>query len=496
MFTAHRILLLLIWSFLPVLPACAAGSVAGPAAAAAGLKVSLGELQALINKTIASVDIVTANKLEAADARIRALIPELERIERGAVTDANDALSDLTRETNQIALDIRKTISSTENSAFGQLNQSLAVLSQVLAGLPFVDIDPYVAAIEPSRVFAAGTERRLTIYGHLPGDPKDDIVITVGGFATRATRTKAFGLVVEIPKEVQLVETRYVPVSIKVKTPMGPFGWFSKTIEISDRVYVARAEPYQCRVRWMQNNPDYLAQIKAAAPFSDEATTQSNAARSTVNRTVTARDLFVATVASAADSYDLSTVRIKDPGASFAHYGDCDHYRTRGRITTWNPDNVSFELYAPEVGRHLHSGWSMQRIGFIRTRLPYSYYVDAGGTKSTISLAPLFEAAKKGVQPLAETHSEQLKMGWRTVERDVRKAQTGDWSIHVNCDFEDGRERWSSGELVLRAIDPQELGRGVLARVADGQLYLQPLTLGEQPANEHDKEGLAASTTP
>jgi ElaB/YqjD/DUF883 family membrane-anchored ribosome-binding protein len=458
------------------------------AAAVGGLKLTLSELQSTINKAMTNADVVTANKLEAADARIRALLPELERVEKGLATDANETVNDLTREANQIVLEVRRTISGTENSAFSQVNQSLAVTSQVLDNLPFVKIDPYIAAIEPSRIFAATTDRKLTIFGHLPGDPAEDITVRIGDTSVAAVRTKSAGIEVEIPKDLSLVETTFVPVSVEVRTPSGPFGWFRKTTAIADRVYVAKAEPYQCTARWMQSNPEFMVEVPAASVFTDEATTQSNAARATINRTITARDIFIATVPTATDLYDLATVRIKDPRASFAHYGDCDHYRTRHEITTWNPETVSYELYAPEVQHHAHKGWKMRRVLFGKTKIPYLYYVSAGGTKAVIKMAPIFIAARKGVTPLKEIAKQEFKMGWRTIDLNARTTESPDWSIHVSCEFQDGKERWSSGELVLRSTDPEEGGRGVLARVADGHLYVQPMTVGEQPASDADTE--------
>jgi hypothetical protein len=460
------------------------GSPATTGVSAVALRGAIDQLNQVIQKSIASVDVVSANKLEAAQARASALLGELDKAIGKGETAANEVIGNATRDAHLLVADIRRTISGTQRSAFLELNQTLAVLSQLLDALPAVSVDPYVAAVVPTRLYPDTKDPSLTIFGFLPGAPGEDIKVQIDGAAVDVTRGKQGGLGIALPKGYALKEQTFIPVSVAVTRPSGLFGLFSKTTKITDRIYVGALKPFSCTVTRMRANPSFLIEVKADKAFSDEATTQKNAGRSTVNRTRTARDLFVETVTSNQDQYDLETVRLKDPRASFARYGDCEHYATRGRLTESKPELVSFELYAPEVGRHLHSGWKMRKVLFGKTKVPYAYYVDAGGTKSVISMAPIFLAAKKGATPFVEPAEggEKLALGWDGATLDARLPNADDWSIHVACDFSDGDERWSTGPMVLRKKDPIEEGRGFATRVADSKLYLVPLEGGERVA--------------
>lgn len=474
-----------------MLVGCGGASPSTAAANAAALYAVIDHINQVLQKTIASADVVTANKLEAAQNRAAALLPEVQKLVKEGERASNETVGNATRDAHLLVAELRRTVQSTQRSTFLELNQTLAVASQLLDSLPAVKVEPYVAAVVPSRVAPDTGDRALTIYGFLPGTPGDQVKVQLGDATVTSARAPQGGISVELPSSLPLVEQTFIPIKVSVTRSSGLFGWFSKTTEIQDRIYVQASKPYSCTVSRMKPNPDYLVEVTADKAFSDEATTQKNAARGSINRTLSARDLFLATVSDAQDKYDLDTVRIKDPHASFAHYGDCEHYSTRGNITGSTPELLSYELYAPEVGRHLHSGWKMQEIKvgggrsgvkLGKTKVPYSYYVDAGGTKSVISLMPRFRAARKGAAPLTGDGAEVSPVGWKPVELDAKVSQQDEWSIHVICDFQDGDEKWSTGPMILRKADPIEIGRGFATRVADSKLYLVPLSSGEEYA--------------
>lgn len=464
-----------------MLAGCGGASPAASAADAAALYAAIDQINQVLQKTIASADVVTANKLEAAQNRAATLLPEVEKLVKEGERASNETIGNATRDAHLLVAELRRTVQSTQRSTFLELNQTLAVTSQLLDSLPAVKVEPYVAAVIPSRIAPDTGDRALTIYGFLPGKPGDQVKVQIGDATVTSTRGPQAGIRVELPSSQSLTEQTFIPIKVAVTRPSGLFGWFAKTTEIQDRIYVQAAKPYSCKVSRMKPNPDYLVQVAADKTFSDEATTQNNAARGSVNRTLSARDLFLATVADAKDTYDLDTVRIKEPRASFSHYGDCEDYSTRGTITGSTPELLSYDLYAPEVKWHVHKGWKLQNVGFgIKTDLPYTYPVNAGGTKSVISLNPLFLVAKKGAAPLTDESAENISIGWKPVELDGTVSQQDDWSIHVGCDFQDGDEKWSTGPMILRKADPIEIGRGFATRVADSKLYLVPLSSGEQ----------------
>jgi hypothetical protein len=332
----------------------------------------------------------------------------------------------------------------------------------------------------PSRIAPDVADRTLTLYGFLPGRSGDEIKVQIGNVTVASTRAPQGGIRVELPATQALTEQTFIPITVAIRRPSGPFGWLSKTTAIQDRVYVQAAKPYVCKVSRLKPNPGYLVEVVADKAFSDEATTQGHAARGSVNRTLSARDVFLATVASAQDTYDLDTVRIKDPRPSFSSYGDCEHYSTRHKITLATPELVSYELYAPEVKAHFHSGMKMRDLGVMKTKVPYAYPVEAGGTKTGVSLKPRFLASKKGAVPLTEEGTEVVAVGWQPFEMDMSVARLEEWAIHVVCEFRDGDEKWSTGPMILRKADPIEIGRGFAARIAETKLYLVPLAGGEQ----------------
>jgi ElaB/YqjD/DUF883 family membrane-anchored ribosome-binding protein len=374
------------------------------------LKSTLTELQAVTDRAQIGIDSIAASKIEGTSNEVQRLLKEIEKILNGKVKDVNEAVQEVAKQTHQLSSSLRKTISETQRRAFLDVNTALSIMSQTLDGIPLVKVDPYAAALDPPRLRADVTNRRITIYGYFP-DSKDGRTpsVIVSGKTIQLTKETGAKLSFDLPKDLILKEEEYIDIDISVPTRSGWFGLWKSEAKFSDRVYVERSYPFSCDLEVLEVNPALYEVLRAPNEFTDEARTMGGGGRPSNIRTLSASDLLIATVPGAAERYDLSSVKIQSPGAHFSGGAACsDHANWSGNIRRWNPELVEFELRAPSVGQHMHTGTRRQCAFGICVDVPYVYSHGGGGSHANIGLRPTFVVRRQGVEPFVRKASNYL----------------------------------------------------------------------------------------
>ncbi|MGF1877655.1 hypothetical protein L4D77_20350 [Photobacterium frigidiphilum] len=446
---------------------------------------TLEEIQGFINSTITTVDVTTANKLEDINTKVSSTIKELKLLIDKGETSVNSITSNVSQDIHGIFRDVRVIIKSTESTALNELNKFTGLSSVIIDDIPLIDVEPYISSVIPSRIQTDFKQNMspIHIYGFLPGKPDEDIIVELGGVNVKAQRTNKYGISINnFPRDIQLNESSYLPIKVIVKKPSF-FGLLSSTTEINDNIYIQKNKPFNCSVDIFEDNPNYYTEVTASEVYIEEASTQSGASKPTVNRSISVKDILLATVPNAIDSYDIDTASIKNPGVNIKTYGGDEHYTPYGKLKTWNTESITVELYAPEMKRHTHQGQRKEHIFGVPVLVPYLYIKDAGGTKAVASIKPKFLIAKKGEKARALTKESNLSMGWKGENLKLENFTNKSWSVHVNCNFEDGAEKWSSGHLILTEKDPSKIGRGILATISEGRLLISPVEYGTFLAN-------------
>jgi hypothetical protein len=464
---------------------------ADPVTSTVAIKAALQQVQEILSKLLIGADAVLASKIEAASNEANRLLGRVAELEKQANYDANELVNEVVRPLSRLMPEIRDLVTSTERRAFLDLNISMAGLMQTIDALPLTKVDPFVAAVDPARLSPVGTDRRVVIYGWF-GKPhkKYPLKARIAGKAVTLQRVPG-GYAFEIPPAVALAEEKYLPLEFDVPdvTSFIVFDW-TDYATINDRIYVQKAQPYGCQYTAFLPNPDYEVVVDADQPYHVEARTQSNGGTPSNHRTVSSSDLFTATV-STSGQYEAASARLLDPGASQPYGASAcqEHAPWSGGLVRWNADLVEFELKAPEIGGHQHSGvknecWEVCPPKVLGWQppcykdckdLPYLYVHGGGGSHANIDFRPRFSAVRKGATPALEQPPVSFRL-FRSETKDFPLAFSGDrWRIHARCVYKDGDEKFDTGVLVLNPADVEEVGRDVSGRFADGKLYIQSL---------------------
>jgi hypothetical protein len=472
--------IVLVLLLLALAPPDASGQ--SSAASLASMKVVVQELQVLLNRAIIGADHAAATKIEAASAEASRVLRLLEKFEEKVAKDANASIDEPIRAMHQLMADTRSLVRSTERRLFLDVNQLLVQSAGLLDALPLVGVEPYVAALDPVRIASEGFDRKVSVYGFFGNRNEERLPrVRFAGMEVEMKRQPG-GVFFTLPTFPQgLPEQTYVALEVLVPVRKGIFktkGWKS----IHDRLYVERTEPYTCTLRSFVPNPDYEVMVDADVELTDWAATQGGKGRPSNHRTVSAEDLFIATVSTAMQNYVPSSARIQEPRARFWGNAACqDHAGWSGQLVRWNSDLVEFSLSAPDIGPHTHSRtrrecpWTDTPFGRVQLPcfdVPEVWVHGGGGSHANVGLKPRFLVRRAGVEPKLEQGTEQRRIARGKVVEIPMAINGADWSIHVTCDYQDGDERESIGPLVLGPTDAEEVAPWVSARWSEGRLYL------------------------
>lgn len=444
---------------------------------------ALKQLQGVIDDTLRETDVMTSNKLEEVNARIDKLIAKMEGMQDGLEGTANSVISKTGKEVHSIIRDVNLIIKGTRKSVFNEVSKSLAVVSMMLDSVVLIDVEPYSAVILPARIDSDFAKQKIpfVIHGFFRGEVGKEITVRVAGKAADVKRTNHNGLAVAIPEGLTLKESSLLPISISIRQPTW-FGLSSSTKTIDDNVYVQKKEPFSCTISLYSENPESIKKVTASKPYIVQASTQGGDHEPTVNRVIGLEQLLFGTVPDAAEKFDVQHSSIIAPGFGLNLYGACKHKGPSGTLKSWDSRSIAVDLHAPRISAHPWHETKKVRISKhprIYINVPQQGIHDGGGTKAVATLLPTFMVRVKGV-PLTKMAGDDIRkrLGWSPLEVPLDLPQDQKWSVHVQCDFEDGAEKWSSGRLVLTPTNREMIGRGVAVQIADGNLYISPTGLG------------------
>jgi hypothetical protein len=311
-----------------------------------------------------------------------------------------------------------------------------------------VDFPPVVLGISPSRLDAS-QQAQIKLYGHLPAQSEDDVVVAFGDKTTSVFPIASGGAVFTVPGAVTLSEGQMVPFTVRARKRSGLFGLWSEDVDLQEQLAVGKAKPFSCTIETFEVRPDLLEKVEAEKLASYDAASASQARQS---RRVAAADLFTQTVRDAA-SYDPSTAVVLATGEKvFADGAGCGQGPSASARIVESGRAVEIDLEAPALSRRVQiDGWKIQTC-------------EANDTRISLTLKPTFLAARRDGGALLSRQKETLDVGYEGVQLSHHAAAGVPWSVRVSCAFAEGPERWQTRTMVLTSDDLEERARGIGAR--------------------------------
>jgi hypothetical protein len=458
---ARLVVVALLASVTPTLPA---DPVSDATALAGGIKAVSGELKRLANDALQAGDQVLYNRIEQAINGLALLLPKLEEVIRTGGKTANEVIDNASRDTLTILGTLHVDGASAGNFASAKLNTGLASASALLASVPFVDVPPAVFAVSPTRIDATQKGRRIRVYGYLPGEINDDVQIYVNGRQVDAQRGSGGSVAFTLPSDLVLKQEEEIPIRIEATEHYGWFNALWTTHKFNEVVLVGKAQPFTCSVESFKDNPSYLSRVTATGAMEFDASTQGGQNRPNEDRTVNADDLFAATMGDAARDYDPRSVVVKETGFVFQRWGQCGGAGPSGTAEILASGKaVRVRLSAKSLGDSVH------RDGLKIT------VCHAGGTHAHGTLKPVFLAARRDAQPLLLEKAESYRLGSAGLNLLYPMPPAAAWSVHAKCTFKEASENWTTQTMIMNPQDTQETARGLIARLVDGRLLIEPL---------------------
>lgn len=448
----RSLFVIFVLSFSPSLPSEPVTSVAAIAAAA-------DQLDKVAQDALVSGDTILHERIQQAVNGLRLILKDLESTIKSVEGPGNELLNSASRDALEILATLH--VDGRAAGAYGsaKLNQSLASVSGLIDELPLVDVPPSLLAMSPTRIEMDQRQRSIRVFGHLPGEVGDDVVIHVGENEqeVKARRGSGGSISFSLPAKLALKQEQRLPIKIKATEHYGPWNLLWRTHEFEEVLLIGKQKPFSCNVDSFDENPEYLRRVKATGTTYVDASTQGGARREYVDRSFNADDLFIQTMgADVAQAYDLKTVVILDLGYTFQRWGQC---RNQGPTTT----------------AQILSGGKQAQVAVRAPPVRRTLQCSPGGTHGRGTLQPTFLVARKDAQPTKLVDTKAYTFGSQGISIDY-PAPVGDrWAVHVKCSYQEAGDSWSARTMVIHGADKQESARGMLAQLRDGRLIVEPL---------------------
>ncbi|MGD9763858.1 MAG: hypothetical protein AB7V27_09115 [Candidatus Binatia bacterium] len=413
-----------------------------------------GQLRHLAADTAAAGDQQLSEPTARAAREIAGLLPRLDAVLNGAEEDGEAAMRS-TSEALAAALGaLRAEGAKAGPYASAKLNAALALIGESIDRVPADDLPPFILAMSPTRLDAQQPAPKVKVFGHLPGDLNEDVVVTAAGKPVRASRGPRGAVAFALPPDLALTEGQVVPVHVRVARS----GTSSEHIDFAAQLVVGKPMPFSCTVESYEEQPGHREDIAAKKAASYEAAS----AEGDQWRYVSAADLFAATVEEAAQ-YEPRTVAVRATGEKvFAVGGGCGDGPSGSARIVAGGRAVELSLSAPRLPRRMGiDGWRIQTC-------------EEGDTRVALTLQPTFSAARRESGVLTPKNAETLAVGFAGAHVLHRLADGAPYAVYVRCDFADGPEQWSTHTMVLTKDDRQAEARGVGARIADDRVVIEP----------------------
>jgi hypothetical protein len=322
-------------------------------------------------------------------------------------------------------------------------------------------------AISPSRADANSLPKTVRLFGHFPGELHRDVLVLVNGKAPRELgRSTGNSLLVELPESIESGAGSRVKFQVRVRQSGGFLGWSQTWHEFVEYLAIGHESPFKCIIESFVENPNLLEVVKSSNPTSYEASTQGGANRPNENRTLLARDLFVASVAEP-ERYDIATVRVAKVGLKRSLYGGCGNQNpSASAVVEKSGSVVKVALRAPYKKFKVHTSGKWYK--------PKVKRCDKGGTKAIAVLKPEFKAAHKDTPTTIRKSVKEVTFGRSGFQEPYSFGAKGNWEARVRCSFDDSLEKWNAATMVLRSDGDSAVARNLKATLLQGTLLIEP----------------------
>lgn len=415
-------------------PIAAAGGA--PAELAASL-AALQQLKSQLDSAIATADAETAARIRQAEIAIDGAIASVKDAMDHGYGLFNNSRDQVMGNVAASLVQTQEAIQSTAAESLLGVNDSLAHVARVIAGIPGISIPTYVYAVTPLRFKAKATDRLLQLRGFFPDVSKTHPVrvwINDPGRQRSPLVLDQFvnnTQAVELPPSALDREEQFVNLDFELPVAR-MYGLYYTTIDQKARVYVERDAPFEFTVVSFVENPALWEVFKSSQSIVEHA----NSDRTANSQTITAADLFARLVNDNV-KYEMSTAQfVAFEGAIDQGSNPCASGCTSSTGTwTWDAEKhtVTFSLNAPSCPTHMISP------GF-----PQVPYQCGGGTHADFTGTPTFRVKKRGVQPLEVQGSSQVVSLRRKSVATPIPLPSGWTAVDITCRFRDGADRRES----------------------------------------------------
>ncbi len=423
---------------------------ADPATTLLTTKAALTELKSTLEGLLIGADFATQKKIEGLIAQTTGLVKEIERLQRGAVTDINKIADNVGRPTAELLRSVQELVGSTERQTFLDAATVSASVSNAIDALPLTKVKPFVAAIQPNRISSNPVDHMVKLYGWFgASDATLPVKIEMSGKSVDATPTVGgVRFALDIPAN-GFAEQSFVPIKIRIPHRTGMLFWKGVEYhEIADQIYVYNQTPFQCSYTKFLPNPDSTPQISANHEYEEWAATEGGRNRPSNNGSLSAPQLLINTVDNAQQLYDAARAVIAAPNCRVWSNGPCEHSNPSA-TWSWAGSVVNYSLSAPSVGGHWHATEDCHDTPFGRICIPGGYLHGGGGSHAHIACAPTFIAPKLGVPAQILGDKGDLTLGRRQSKTLAMSLPQDNWSVQLSCNFKDGDRSFQTARLIL-----------------------------------------------
>ena len=222
-------------------------------ASVAGLKSLVGDLEKLAEDAASAGDQLLQNRIEQAVTGLQVVLARVNEAVKSGKADVNDIIDEAMGDATGLLGELHDDVSTIGSFAGTKLSLVMANATNLYDKVPFLNADPAVFAIVPSRISSSAKGAQVRVFGYLPGDLEDDVHVTANGVQIpKVSRGSGGSLVFSLPGSLALKEEELVSLNIQIDKHYGPFDVLWKTHSFDETILVGQTKAIQMQCRFIR----------------------------------------------------------------------------------------------------------------------------------------------------------------------------------------------------------------------------------------------------
>jgi hypothetical protein len=419
-----------------------------------GLLVAIREVRTSMAAAANQVDQATANRITQVDVVAKTNIDRLEKVIAQGANATAVQREEAARQALNMLADAQRIVDASGKSLFGNLNESLAGASAVVAGIPFSDMQETVFALSPLKIARTTGDRQVTVHAYLPtlANAPERVSVMLDDKPVRIERgIGKFTFDLPAAPDKQLFST----LKISIRKP-----WWHVFADdpapLTARIRYVNEQPFRFIINADQDNPAAFVDIKGAPHHS--TANSDNVFQTPV---FSAASLFRLTVPNL-EKYEPDTATLigvdKDPASAPGKpCASCPE--PTGNIVSWAKESVTLALAAPECKPHMVTPGLPQ--------LPWR--CNGGGSNYNMVIVPTFHVRTKGAPNTVPVWNGEASMRHRAVSELNPPAI---WtSMLVKMKYDDAIDQFEEVAFLTKGV-PTGTANSFAVRVNEGSLVI------------------------